>query len=102
MKTMKQIKHLTQDQQKAHSNKDYFNIKFLDIDREDEGEYLYPGSYWTFGHPVLRNQDPEAVNLHISPQAQAIPNEDVSPDPEMSRVDNSAPPSRDITQLSSP
>ena len=36
-------------------HKDYFNIKFLDFDREDDGVYLYPGSYWTFGLPVLRD-----------------------------------------------
>ena len=82
-------------------HKDYFNIRFLDIDREDDGVYLYPGSYWTFSLPVLWDQDPEVINPYLSPQAQAIPDEDVGPDPELSRVDNPALPSRDITQLSS-
>ena len=30
-------------------HRDYFNIRFVDIDREDDGIFLYPGSYWTFG-----------------------------------------------------
>ena len=63
--------------------------------------YLYPGSYWTFSLPVLRDQDPEVINPNLSLQVQAIPDEDVSPDPELSHIDNPALPSRDITQLSS-
>ena len=59
-------------------HKDYFNIKFLDLDREDEGLYLYPGSYWTFGQPILRDQNPEAIATH-------------NPDPEVSRSDCLAP-----------
>ena len=42
--------------QKPNSfHKDYFNIKFLDIDREDDGVYLLQGSYWNFGLPVLKD-----------------------------------------------
>ena len=33
-------------------HRDYFNIRFLDLDREDEGIYLYIGSCWTIGEPV--------------------------------------------------
>ena len=39
-------------------HRDYFNTRFLDKDRDDEGVYLEPGSYWTFGSPVPVDQLP--------------------------------------------
>ena len=38
---------------------DYYNVRFLDLDREDDGIYLEPGSYWTFGSPVPLDQLPQ-------------------------------------------
>ena len=37
-------------------HKDYFNIRFIDLDRDDEGIYLYTGSCWTIGEPVIRQE----------------------------------------------
>ena len=71
-------------QKPSSVHKDYFNIKFLDIDRDDDGVFLYPGSYWTFGLPVDKDQ--------------AL--DEAGPDPEGVRQALVVPPSRDISEIS--
>ena len=61
---------------------DYYNIKFIEIDRDDDGVYLEPGSYWTFGSPTPVDQLPPAVE---------------EPNTEVNRSPVLAPPSRDIS-----
>ena len=49
----------------------YFNIRFLVIDRPDDGLYLIPGQAWSFSPP---DQPPEELRVPSQPVSQ-----DVSP-----------------------
>ena len=75
-------------QKPSSVHKHYFNVKFLDVLCEDDGVYLHPGSYWTFGLPAPKDQDPavpgtdpclevQAASLEVSPSQDDF---EVNPD----------------------
>ena len=65
---------------------DYYNIKFIEVVRDDDGVYLEPGSYWTFGSPTPLNQ---------------LPTHEEEPITEVNRSLALAPPSRDVFSVPS-
>ena len=65
-------------------HRDYYNIRFLDLDCDDDGIYLKPGSYWTFGTPTPVDQ---------------LPQGDEEPNPEEKHSAVLAPPSQNFLQL---
>ena len=73
-------------QKPSSVHRDYYNIKFIEIVRDDDGVYLEPGSYWTFGSPTPLNQ---------LPQHEEQPNTEVNRSPAL------APPSRDVSSVPS-
>ena len=76
-------------------NNQYFNIRYLDIDREDDGLYLLEGEAWTFGRPVLKNQGEDA---NVSDSSD----EDFGPDNQQLRVpEGGGVPSRQVSDVSS-
>ena len=82
-------------QKPTYVYRDYFNIRFLDIERKNDGVYLHPGSYWTFRLPVSRNQLPEVVDpsdIEAGEAAEMEENCSIA----------AAPPSRDISPVISP
>ena len=40
---------------KTSKHCNYFNIEFVDLDRENDGIYLCEGDSWTFGRPVIKD-----------------------------------------------
>ena len=71
-------------QKPTSAHRDYYNIKFIEISRDDDGVYLEPGSYWTFGSPTPLNQ---------------LPPHEEEPNTEVNRSLALAPPSRDISSV---
>ena len=71
---------------------DYYNIQFLDLDHDDDGVFLEPGSYWTFGIPTPIDQ---------LPQGGEEPNPEDEPNLEEEQSTVLAPPSRDLSSAPS-
>ena len=73
------------------SSSSYYNIKFINVEREDDGVNLEPGSYWTFGDPTPSDQlsqdesdviqpasQTDNLNLEVDRSAAALPSRDIS------------------------
>ena len=72
------------------SSSSYYNIKFINVEREDDGVNLEPGSYWTFGDPTPSDQlsqdesdviqpasQTDNLNLEVDRSAAALPPRDI-------------------------
>ena len=57
----------------------YYNIRFLDYDRPDDGIYFRPGDVWSHSQPVLNQQELQKVHPVVE--------DDSLPPPEQERQD---------------
>ena len=55
----------------------YYNIRFIDYDRPDDGIYFRPGEVWSHDQPVPHHQEPQ--------EDHPIVDEDSLPPPELER-----------------